>query len=163
MAQLERERFFDDFAAAGDALFPEVIYLAKGQSPSHASHRSLISVVYSLEWPKSKGQPIPYRSLVASEGRRKIETAKIPADEVEKANIAIGVIFRTIDFFERYLGSSVTLYDVRSGCLKARYSFSDDVSMQRIKNGIEHFRLAANAYLAISVAATINGQAVRVP
>lgn len=145
MAQTTRERFFDEFADS-DSRFPHLIYSSTDRSADLPHSRSLITVVYSLEWPSDKGVPIPYRKV---------------ADN-DQANAALGNIFRTIDFFERHLAVPVSLFDVRSGCVRVRYSYDTSVDEYRLSNGVARFKDALSAYDATYISATYHGRSVRI-
>lgn len=144
MALSTREDFFNRFMES-DARFPNMIYTARDRSPDNPATRSLITVIYSMEWPKHRGSLIPYKMLMES----------------RDANNVIGNIFRSIDFFERHLAVEVKLFDVRSGCVRVRYSYADDVDEVALANGVARFRGVLDAYDASSISATYRGRSVR--
>ena len=143
---LDRKQFFEEFSE-NEASFPHLIYSNQDDREVNSSSRSFITIIYGFEWPTEKGVPIPYSKI----------------DQKSAPNLVVGTLFRTIDFLERHLGVEVRLFDVRSGCVRVRYSFEDTgVDLARLTNSLSRLIGASDAYDISSISANFRGRSVRI-
>lgn len=144
--QTDREDFFEKFSVS-DNLFPYLIYSAATKESGNSSQLDFITIVYGLEWPTSKGRPVQYTEI----------------EQKDPANFVVATIYRTIDFLERHLGVEVKLFDVRMGCVRARYSYGSGLNKNRIIRALELLNGASKAYSISSISARFEGRSVRIP
>lgn len=140
-----RESFFRIFSES-DKVFPNIIYQSKSDLIECRSRKSCITIIYSLEWPTIKGNPVRY----------------CEAKEKDSANNVISAIFRTVDFFGRQLGSDLRLVDIRTGCVRVRYLYDESVDARRLSLSLSKFSNFSSFYDATHISALLNGRSVQV-
>jgi hypothetical protein len=135
-----RNRFLSEIAENTTNL-PGMIYAA---SERPAGGVNVLTVVFGLEWPKKRGQPVDSKNLY--------ESARLQAIASE--------IFRVKDFLERRLLTEVNLLDIRIGCVRVRYAIEGQIDRSSVHSAMRSLLDHRDLYSVTSVSGNVDGRAV---
>lgn len=123
---------------------PGYIYRSGSQFESGLARPNSLSVVFSIDWPKIRGEPVA--------------TSEIRNDSRLLATII--TIQRAKDFLERHMLEELHIWDIKPGCIRVRYLLPDNVSAENVREAISALLAVRDSFDVMAASAHVNGKAV---
>lgn len=123
---------------------PGYIYRSSEQAESGAARPNSITVFFSVDWPRLRGQPITVSQI----------------RENNKLMAAVVTIQRAKDYLERQLLEEIRVWDIKPGCIRVRYLLPDGISRANVGDAIRALSNLKDSFDVTDVSAHVDGREI---